>query len=120
VNGRPETILSQRGFTALHRTWRTGDVVELDVEMSLRLEELLANGGPRHEQTVAVMYGPLVLFVLREPGETGPLSFTRDALLGAERTGPREWRLRGAGDGRSMVPFIAVGERKYSTYVNVS
>jgi uncharacterized protein len=120
VNGRPEAMAVQRGFTALNRVWRTGDVVELDVETSLRLEELPANGGPKHEQTVAVMYGPLVLFGVREPGETGPLSFARDALLGAELTGPREWRVRGAGDGRSMVPFVAVGEREYSTYVNVS
>jgi len=116
VNQRPVTIAAQKGFTTIDRTWRNGDTVELRLPMSLRLEAIPANGGPEHPETVALLYGPLVLFALREPGESGPVTLSRDALLNAERTGPMEWRVKNAGQSRRMVPFVDVGDRMYSTY----
>ncbi len=120
VNQRPQPIVMRRGFTTIERTWRTGDVVELQLPMSLRLEFLPADGTTLHPHTAAVMRGPLVLFPLREPTDKGPLTFTREELLGATRTGPREWTAMSSSGARRMVPFSDVGDREYSTYVNLS
>ncbi len=120
VNGRPATIAVSKGFTTVERVWRTGDVVELELPMSLRLEPLPSDGAVAHPQTVALLWGPMVLFALRELGEVGPLSLSSDALLGAERTGPREWHVKGPTGMRVMVPFTDVGERVYSLYVNLA
>ena len=118
VNGHPEEIVVRRGFTGVERVWGTGDVVELELPLALRLEALPANGGAMQLSTVALVYGPLVLFALREPQDVGPLEINSGALLKAERTGPRSWRVRMPdGTTRRMVPFTEVGEREYSTYV---
>jgi len=43
-------------FVAVKRKWKTGDVVEVDLPMSLRAEKL-----PGSADVVAIMYGPIVL-----------------------------------------------------------
>ena len=118
VNGRAERLAVERGFASVERVWRTGDVVELELPMRLRVEAMVSNGGAMQLSTLAVLRGPLVLFVLREPTDVGPLEVATEALLAAEQTGPREWRVRlPAGGTRRMVPFTEVGLREYSTYV---
>ena len=102
INNHPASIAAQKGFTTVDRTWRDGDTVELRLPMSLRLEAIPSNGGPEHPGTVALLYGPLVLFALREPSELGPLSLSRDALLAAERTGPMEWTVTSSGGSRPI------------------
>ncbi len=110
----------RKGFACIHRVWRDGDLLELRMPMNLRLEALPANGGPEHRETVALMRGPLVLFPLREGGETAPLTATPEALLGAEQTGPMEWTASLGGRLRRMLPFASVGDREYSTYVRLA
>lgn len=118
VNGVPQAVSVERGFARIDRVWRTGDTVELVFGMPLRLEALPSNGGALQLSTIALLYGPLVLFALREPQDTGPLEIDSEALLKAERTGPREWSVRMPnGTTRRMVPFTEVGAREYSTYV---
>ena len=112
VNGKQQPVTPQAGFVILDREWRTGDQVELLLPQALRLEALAG-----HPELVALLCGPLVLFALRAPGETGPIELPGDALLGAQRTGTREWRIRGESGERTFVPFTEVGERAYSTYV---
>jgi DUF1680 family protein len=119
VNGHAAPVSVVKGFASIDRLWRTGDVVELELPMALRMEGLPTNGGPAQVDTVAAMWGPLVLFVLRQPGESGPLSVDRNALLESERTGPREWSVRSTTGVRAMVPFVDVGDREYTTYVNL-
>ena len=120
VNGHQVPVTPTRGFATLQRVWRTGDVVELSLPMSLRLEQLPSPGGPPHPQTVALMWGPWVLFALRQPGETGPLTFSEDELLQARRSGAREWTVTHAGANRAFVPFQEVAENSYSTYVTLA
>lgn len=120
LNGETVPIVTKSGFTAIERTWHGGDVVELNLKPTLRLEPIPANGGPDHPGTVALLWGPLVLFALRQPGEIGPLSFGQNALLGAERIGPAEWAVKTATGLRRMVPFTAVGDHEYSTYLTAT
>lgn len=120
VNQRPATVAPQKGFTTIDRTWRSGDTVELRLPMSLRLEAIAADGGPEHPETVALLYGPLVLFALRDASDSGPLAISRDALLNAERTGSMEWSVKSSGQPRRMVPFVDVADHTYSTYVTAT
>ncbi len=120
LNGHPVTPSMVRGFATLQRVWHTGDVVELILPMALRLEQLPSPGGPPHPQTVALLWGPWVLFALRQPGETAALTFSQDELVQARRSGPREWTVSHAGANRKFVPFQEVGENPYTTYVTLA
>ncbi len=118
VNGRAAPVVVRRGFAAVERTWRTGDTVELNLPMQLRIEAMPSNGGMMQLSTLALLYGPRVLFALRAPTDSGPLEVDSKALLNAERTGPRAWRVRlPNGTTREMVPWTEIGLREYSTYV---
>jgi DUF1680 family protein len=57
VNRVVETIApSADGYLTLEREWRDGDTVSLTLPMQLHMEAL-----PRTENTLAILYGPLVL-----------------------------------------------------------
>ena len=57
VNGRPLDSSAQPGsYLSIERTWRTGDVVDVHLPMTLRVEPL-----PGAPDKIALLYGPLVL-----------------------------------------------------------
>jgi hypothetical protein len=57
INGAAAKPSQQPGsFIELNRLWKTGDVVEVDLPMTLRMELL-----PGTTDTAAVVYGPIVL-----------------------------------------------------------
>jgi len=57
VNGAAAQTSQQPGsYIALKRTWKTGDIVELETPMALHLELL-----PGTTDTAAIVYGPIVL-----------------------------------------------------------
>jgi len=57
INGGPVERSNRPGsYVTLDRLWKTGDVVEADMPMSLRMELL-----PGTNDTAAVVYGPIVL-----------------------------------------------------------
>jgi DUF1680 family protein len=134
---RPDTST----FVEIRRTWRSGDVVEVTLPKSLRLEPT-----PDDPRTVAILWGPLVLAGDLGP-ETGvhaegPLPKRDRAVapptpvfLAAEKPvtdwvkpvpgQPGHFRTQGVGrapdgSGRSMdvdlVPFYRLHRRTYSTY----
>ncbi len=119
VNSHAANVYPERGFASLERVWRTGDIVRAQFPMKLRLEALPANGSPTHEKTVALLRGPLVLFALRDPGESGWVSMERQALLSAQRTGASEWLATSQSGPRRFVPFTELGDREYSTYLKL-
>jgi len=113
VNGRRwPTEITPGTFTAIQRTWTTGDHIELDLPMAMRLEPI----DLQHPQTVALVFGPLVLFAITE---TQP-SLTRADLLAAKRMDRRTWQVRTAGPPLKMLPFTGIGEEQYSTYLRVT
>jgi hypothetical protein len=117
VNGtRPQTAVVPGQFAAVRREWKTGDRVELELPMKMRLEAVDA----RHPDTVALLRGPLVLMAVKEEQE-GPLpKVTREQLLGAQRVSEREWQASTASGALTLMPFTSLGERPYTTYLNVS
>ncbi len=113
VNGKRVTEGVRAGaFAAIRRSWKDGDVVELELPTPLRLEAVDAE----HSDLVALVRGPLVLFAV---ADSQP-SFSRAELLRAKLAG------NAAGDsvatdveGKAifMRPFMSIDKESYSTYV---
>ncbi|MGA9355660.1 MAG: beta-L-arabinofuranosidase domain-containing protein [Terriglobales bacterium] len=113
VNGRRvPTQVRPGSFASIERQWKTGDRVELELPMTMRLEAI----DPRHPEVVALVFGPLVLFASTE----GQPFLTRGDLLAARRMDRRRWQVRTAGDPVTMVPFVEIGDEPYSTYLRVT
>ncbi|MFZ0807014.1 MAG: beta-L-arabinofuranosidase domain-containing protein, partial [Candidatus Sulfotelmatobacter sp.] len=110
VNGRRINSSPTPGsFATLRRKWRTRDRVELELPMSKRLESIDA----RHPQTVALLYGPLVLFAVTD---TQPALSGTD-LLAATRVDQRSWQIKTAGSLLKMLPFTDIEDEQYTTYL---
>lgn len=113
VNGKRVTEGVRAGaFAAIRRSWKDGDVVELELPTPLRLEAVDAE----HSDLVALVRGPLVLFAV---ADSQP-NFSRAELLRAKLAG------NAAGDsvatdaeGKAifMRPFMSIDRESYSTYV---
>jgi hypothetical protein len=112
VNGRrmPVSVVPGKFVTIRHK-WKTGDRIELDLPMRMRLEPIDA----QHPQTVALLCGPLVLFSITD---TAP-DVTSQQLLAAKKTGEQEWQVETATGPMRMLPFTGIADQQYSTYVLV-
>jgi uncharacterized protein len=110
VNGKSEA--AQAGsFVRVQREWKTGDRIELELPLKTRLEAIDA----QHPETVALVVGPLVLFAI---GESQP-AVTRAQLLAVKKMAPEVWQV-GPDDGAmKLLPFTALGEQPYMTYLRV-
>jgi uncharacterized protein len=125
VNGSRMPIEITPGtFAAIHRQWKTGDRIELDLPMTTRLEPI----DPQHAQTVALVFGPLVLFAIADnqpsSSRTESLprteSLTRADLLAAQRTSQRSWQVKTTGAPLKLLPFTEIKDEQYSTYLNLA
>ncbi len=99
-------------FMSIRRQWRSGDRVELELPLNLRLEPI----DPRHPGTVALLCGPQVLFAITS---TRPQVTSRQ-LLAARRTAAQRWQVDTAAGALLMLPFTAIEAQQYSTYVALS
>lgn len=113
INGKrlQESAIPGSFFMA-EREWKTGDEVQLELPMPLRLEPI----DQHHEDVVALLCGPLVLF----PIGKGPLTATREQLLAANRIGPREWQAKTSVGPMRLWPFVAIDDQPYSTYLRLA
>jgi hypothetical protein len=117
VNGaRPQSAVVPGEFAAIRREWKTGDRVELELPMRMRLEAIDA----RHPNTVALLRGPLVLMAVKQEQDGPAPKVTREQLLAARRVNEREWQANAASGALTLAPFTSLGERPYTTYLNVS
>jgi DUF1680 family protein len=65
IGGKAEPTSSTPGsYVCLKRAWQTGDIVQIDLLMSLRTEAFRDNS-----RKIALLYGPLVLCTTTEPGD---------------------------------------------------
>jgi|SRR5271165_919798 len=112
LNGKRQPLHLVPGrFASLRRTWKTGDRIALELPISLGLEAV----DSQHPDTVALLYGPVVLFPLAKTST----DVTRKQLLAAQRMGPQAWKLETANGSIEMLPFIAIDHQQYSTYTPV-
>ena len=101
-------------FASILRSWRDGDRIELRLPRRLRLEAVDA----QHPSTVALLCGPLVLFAVHADAEPPPVS--RRDLLAARQTARERWTAGDAAAPITFLPYVAVGNERYSTYLRVS
>lgn len=126
VNGKTKKVKQAPGsFVRIDRTWKAGDVVEINLPFSLRLEAM-----PDDSNRVAVMYGPLVL-----AGDLGPIDViaAKDTMyvpvFQTDQRDPKRWlqpvegkinTFRTVNTGRpgdvELRPFYTFHDRRYSVY----
>jgi DUF1680 family protein len=117
VNGtRERDEIVPGSFAAVRREWTSGDRVELRLPLKMRLEPL----DSRHENTVALLQGPLVLMAVKQEPTSALPKITAQQLLAARRVNEREWQAGSADGPVSLRPFSWIGSRPYTTYLKVS
>ncbi|MEO7144898.1 MAG: beta-L-arabinofuranosidase domain-containing protein, partial [Bryobacteraceae bacterium] len=114
VNGkRVKAEVRPGAFFALHRTWKSGDIVELDVDQPVRTEAVDA----QHADQVAILRGPQVLFAIaNEQPELRREQLARPRL---SKAGNGDWTVDAGGAGVLLRPFPAIGDEVYQTYCKV-
>ena len=102
-----------QGFATVRRQWKDGDRIELELPLPMRLEPI----DPEHSNTVALVRGPLVLFPIG--AETPAVS--RQQLLSATRVAQQTaWTAASASGQLPLLPFTAIADQTYSTYIRVA
>jgi len=113
VNGKPVTDSIVPGkFATIRRPWKTGDRIELELPVRTRLEAI----NEHHPDTVALLSGPLVLFAMTEAAP----AITKSQLLGAKRIRAEKWQAVTAAGSVDFLPFTAIADEPYTTYLTVS
>jgi uncharacterized protein len=110
VNGKREAATAGT-FERVQRQWKSGDRVDLELPMKTRLEGL----DTQHANAVALLVGPVVLFAITD----GDPKVTRAQLLAAKKNAEQSWQVETMSGTMRMLPFTAIGEGQYSTYVRV-
>jgi uncharacterized protein len=117
VNGMRQNGLAVPGrFASIRREWKTGDRVELELPLTMRLEPI----DPRHTNTVALLRGPLVLVAVKTEQDGPAPKLTRGQLLAARRLSERQWEVDSVNGPVTMLPFTSLGDRPYTTYVDLA
>ena len=113
VNGkRLDSPVIPGTFASVFRLWKDGDRVELDLPSRTRLEPV----DQQHEDTVALLSGPLVLFGIR-PDQR---AFTRAQLLAAKKSGASTWQAASPSGPLHLMPFFLITDEPYTTYFKVT
>jgi DUF1680 family protein len=114
VNGKKvESELTPGKFLAVRRSWKSGDRVEFEIGMPLRLEAV----DEQNPNTVALVRGPIALFAV------GNLSakITRSQLLAATvaSQSSEDWLVKTETDKVTLRPFAAINDEVYRLYHRV-
>ncbi|MFL6601105.1 MAG: beta-L-arabinofuranosidase domain-containing protein [Steroidobacteraceae bacterium] len=120
LNGNPLPCTPKSGYVRTSRVWKSGDVVELRLPATLRTESTVDDA-----QTVALLYGPLVLAADLGPAAQTwkglpPVLVGSDVLSGITPTGstPASFRTKGLvrPDDVTLSPFALQHERNTAVY----
>jgi DUF1680 family protein len=132
VNGKALDASAVPGsYLRIHRTWKKGDQIELDMPMHLHAEPFADN-----PSILAVLYGPLVLAgefplgtvpmpdlkphgpdVAASPFIIPSLTVgTRPPHEWLEPAGPMTWRTKGTGEAVTLKPFYQTQQGRYTVY----
>jgi DUF1680 family protein len=118
INGTAASAAAQPGsFAAIRRRWQTNDTIQIQLPFSFRLEPI----DEQHPDTVALMWGPLMLVALEPPVEQlarKSVFFSPEGLKPIPYS-PLTFEIRVPGKLR-FVPFYRVQEETYTTYVEMT
>ena len=111
VNGK-RTDAAAGSFVRMEREWKSGDRIELELPLNNRLESV----DSQHADTVAVLSGPLVLFALGESQR----AVSRAQLKAVKKTGAQSWQVETGAGPLKMMPWTAIADEPYSTYLRIA
>lgn len=129
INGEKVSVKQIPGsFYEISRTWKTGDLLVVEMPFSLHLESM-----PDNSDRVAVMFGPLVLAgdlgEIENPKVNNP-NFV--PVIMSEDRNPENWlvpvsgsvntfKSKGVGSPNDLVfrPFYKIYDRRYSVYLDI-
>ncbi len=108
-------LLAPGTFAEIQREWRSGDRIELELPLNMRLEAV----DPWHQQTVALLAGPLVLMPIINGGR---IPASRALLLSARQpsAGARIWRTGSGTNALTLKSFMDIHDEAYTVYVDVA
>ncbi len=124
INGKSVRVKNNPGsYIEINRTWKNGDVVEMEMPMSLYTEFM-----PDSDTKGSILYGPIVLAA--ELGKERPDdTFGVPVFINADKKNVRKWvkpvanrslSFRTAGVGRpeeaTLVPLFRIHDQHYSAY----
>jgi uncharacterized protein len=97
-----------------NREWRTGDRVEVELPLKMRLEAV----DRQHPDTVALLTGPLVLMPVSHQPQP---QLRRATLLAAKRAAgiARAWTAGSDGAALTLKAFMDIQDEQYTTYLRV-
>lgn len=114
VNGEAVHTEMWRGYAMIRRTWKSGDVIHLELPQAARTEAI----DDLHPETVAVLRGPLVYVALNPATATVQLAGVDSWQPLAESA--VIFRAKNAGRDQIFVPLYFVGDESYTTYFQKS
>jgi len=115
VNGkRVKGDVSPGSFFVLRRSWKKGDVVELDLDQTIRTEAVDA----QNTDQVAIMRGPQVLFAIAD--QQPEIRREQLAHPHLSKAANNDWNLDVGGSNLLLRPFYDIGTEVYQTYCKVS
>ncbi len=115
VNGKRQSVDLRPGqFLEMRREWKSGDVIEYNLDQPMHLEAVDA----QHPNTLALMRGPLALFAINAPHSR----FTREQLLAAGQQGAdgRSWKANSATAPVTFKAFPDIRDQQYRLYHQVA
>ena len=116
VNGKAVGVDAAPGrFAAIQRRWQNGDAVQLTLPFTFRTEPI----DNEHRDTVALMWGPLMLVAIRPPLSVpgSALSSAGTTLLKPVPHSKNMFELERTTDKIRFAPFYSVAEESYTTYI---
>jgi hypothetical protein len=125
INGTDQPVAGEpSSYISLAREWKPGDVVDVRLPMSLRVEPM-----PDDPDRAAILYGPLVLAGDLGPDDPEMTAFDSVHFLVNAGADPNDWiepvagqpnRFRtvnvGVPEDVELAPFYQIHDRRYSVY----
>lgn len=114
VNGSPVHVETRLGFAVLHRRWKAGDTLTLELPKTFRTEPI----DDLHSNTVALMHGPLMYVEVNPASGSSALAPLDSLRASADR--PEAFVAGGAARNCVHAPFYFVHDETYTTYFEKS
>jgi DUF1680 family protein len=111
VNGKAANATIRPGSWAeIERDWKDGDRIEFSLDMPLRLIPI----DPQHQNTVALLHGPVALFAV----EPGTKLLTKAQLMAAQLVGSEssDWEVASDTGKVRLKPFPVITSERYRLY----
>jgi DUF1680 family protein len=114
INGaRVRAELLPGTFHPLRRTWKNGDLVELELDQPVRTQPVDA----QHRNQVAVRRGPQVLFAIADQQPQVHSEILAQPQV--HKAEEQDWRLDTGSGPIRLRPFPSIKDENYQTYIGV-